>query len=292
MANIGQWNTLKAVERTTYGMMLDGGEHGQILAPARYLPNDARTGDEFKVFVYLDSEDRLIATTEKPLAQVGEFACLEVKSVNPKIGAFLDWGLVKDLLLPFAEQLGKVRAGQRVVVAIRIDDRSERIVASMRTRRHLDSSPPPYDDGDAVELLIAGRTPLGFNAIINQRHMGLLYHSDLASPLEIGQTVQGFIRQVRPEGKIDLSLDQAGYGRVATLSDDILEALRNSDGFLGIGDKSPPDKIRHLFGTSKKAFKQALGALYKEQRIRFEGPGIRLVEDDSKSHGEADGLNL
>ncbi len=282
MADIGKWNTLTAVEENSYGMMLDGGKHGQILAPFRYLPDNAVTGDEFEVFVYPDTEDRLIATTEQPVAQVGEFACLEVLSLNQQVGAFLGWGLIKDLLLPFAEQLGRVRIGQRVVVAIVLDDRTERIVASMRTRRHLDRAFPPYDTGDAVQLLIAGRTPLGFNAIVNQRHMGLLYHSDLASPLEIGQTVDGFIRQIRPEGKIDLSLDRAGYGRVATLADDIIEALRNSNGFLGIGDKTPPEKIRHLFGTSKKAFKQALGALYKEERIRFEGLGIRLVEEDSE----------
>jgi uncharacterized protein len=281
MANIGRWNKLRAIEENSYGMMLDGGEHGPILAPRRYLPDDAFTGDEFEVFVYLDSKDRLIATTEEPLAQVGEFACLEVVSLNPKIGAFLKWGLAKDLLLPFAEQLGRLQVGQRVVVAIYVDDRTGRIAASMRTRRHLEKSRPPYDGGEAVQLLIAGRTPLGFNAIINQRHMGLLYHSDLPNPVEVGQTLDGFIRRVRPEGKIDLSLDRAGYGRVATLSDDIIEALRNSNGYLEIGDKSPPERIRNLFGTSKKAFKQALGALYKEQRIRFEGPGIRLVEDGS-----------
>jgi len=281
MANIGRWNNLTAVEENSYGMMLDGDEHGQILIPNRYLPSDAQVHDEFEVFVYPDSDDRLIATTEEPLAQVGEFACLEVVSVNPRIGAFLNMGLVKDLLLPFAEQVGKPRVGQRVMVAIVLDDKTDRIVASMRTRRHMDKSPPPYDDGDAVQLLIADQTPLGFNAIVNQRHMGLLYHSDLSTPLEIGQSIDGFIRKVRPEGKIDLSLDRAGYGRVATLSDDIIEALRNSNGFLSVGDKTPPEKIRHLFGTSKKAFKQALGALYKERRIEFEGQGIRLLEEES-----------
>lgn len=281
MANIGQWNTLTANEENSYGLMLDGGEHGQILIPNRYLESGAQAGDELEVFVYPDSEDRLIATTEQPIAQVGEFACLEVVEVNPKIGAFLNWGLAKDLLLPFAEQVGKVRSRERVVVAVVLDERTERVVASMRTQRHLDRSPPPYDDGDAVQLLVAGRTPLGFNAIVEQRHMGLLYHSDLSAPLEIGQVIDGYVRKVRPGGKIDLSLDRAGYARVATLSDDILEALRNSDGFLSVNDKTPPEKIRHLFGTSKKAFKQALGALYKERRIVFEGQGVRLLEQDS-----------
>lgn len=271
-----------AVEERPNGLMLDGGEHGPILAPSRYLPEDAEPGEEFDVFVYLDSDDRLIATTEQPHGLVGEFAFLEVVSLNPKVGAFLDWGLAKDLLLPFAEQLGRVRAGQRVVVAIQIDERSGRIVASMRTHRHLDRSPPRYADEQPVRLLIAERTPLGFNAIVNHRHMGLLYHSELATPVKIGQAMNGYVRKVRREGTIDLCLDKSGYSRVTNLRGDIIEALRNSDGFLDLGDKSPPEKVRQVFGTSKKAFKQALGALYKQRRIVFEGEGVRLVESSAK----------
>ncbi len=269
-----------AVEISDYGLMLDGGPHGLILAPTKYLPEDAEPGEEFRVFVYLDSEDRLIATTEEPLAQVGEFAHLEVLSVNPRIGAFLDWGLAKDLLLPFGEQLGRVRVGEKVIVAILVDDRSKRIIASMRTNRQLDKSRPLYDDGQPVSLFITERTPLGFNAIVNHRHLGLLHHSDLASPVEIGQTLEGFVRRVQPDGKIDLSLDASGYGRVASLTDDIIEALRNSEGFLSIGDKSSPEEIRHVFGVSKKAYQQALGALYKQRRIEIQGNGIRLVEPE------------
>jgi uncharacterized protein len=285
MVKIGKWNTLRAVEATSFGMMLDGGEHGPILSPNRYVPHDAQVDDELEVFVYLDSEDRLIATTEEPLAEVGEFACLEVVSVNPKIGAFLNWGLLKDLLLPFAEQVGRARVGQKVVVAILLDEKTRRIVASMRTLRHLDRSMPEYRSGEAVKLLITARTPLGYNAIVNQRHLGLLYQSDLMTPVAIGQSLDGYIRKVRPEGKIDLTLDRAGYGRVASLSEDIIEALRNSDGFLDVGDKSPPERIRTLFGTSKKAFKQAVGALYREKRIRFDEAGIRLIEKSESDPG-------
>lgn len=281
MAKIGQWNTLMAVEETPRGLMLKGGEHGLILAPSRYLPEDAEPGEEFRVFVYFDSEDRLIATTEEPLAQVGEIACLEVLSVNPRVGAFLNWGLMKDLLLPFAEQTGSVRPGQRVVVAIQLDPRSKRIFATMRTHRHLDKSRPDYAEGQAVTLLIEAETPLGFNAIVNHRHLGLLYHSEVAQPLTIGQTIGGFVKKIRPEGKIDLSLTESGYGRVASLTDDILEALKHRGGFLEIGDKSPPEQIQKIFGTSKKAFKQALGALYKQRRIAFEGRGIRLVGEQA-----------
>ena len=278
MAKIGKWNTLMAVEMSDYGLLLDGGPHGLILAPTKYLPEDAEPGEEFRVFVYLDSEDRIIATTEEPLAQVGEFACLEVVSVNPRIGAFLDWGLAKDLLLPFGEQLARAKVGQKVVVAILVDDRSNRIIASMRTNRQLDKSRPLYDDGQPVSLLITERTPLGYNAIVNHRHLGLLHHSGLASPVEIGQTLEGFVRRVQPDGKIDLSLDASGYGRVASLTDDIIEALQSNSGYLGIGDKSTPEEIRRVFGVSKKAFKQAVGALYKQRRVEIEGRGIRLID--------------
>lgn len=267
-----------AVEQTDHGLMLNGGEHGQILAPTKYLPEDAEPGEEFDVFVYLDSEDRLIATTENPRAQVGEFACLEVIGVNPRIGAFLDWGLAKDLLLPFAEQLGRAREGQKVVVAVVLDERSQRIIASQRTNRHLDKRAPMYDDGQAVRMLIAEQTPLGYRAIVNNAHVGLLYASDLSAPLRVGETVDGFVRFLRPDGKIDLSLDGSRQGRVPDLSDDILEALRNNGGKLDVGDKSSPDEIRRVFGCSKKAFKNALGALYKERRIVFEGNGVSLVE--------------
>ena len=280
MAKIGRWNKLVAVEECPQGLMLDGGEHGPILAPGKHLPEDAGTGEVFDVFVYRDSEDRLIATTEEALAQVGEFACLEVLSVNAKIGAFLDWGLAKDLLLPFAEQLGRVREGERVVVAVVLDEKTDRIVASIRTNRHLDKSRPQYADGQAVKLFVVNETPLGFNAIVNHRHIGLLYHSDLAGPLTIGQPMNGYVRAVRPEGKIDLSLDQSGYQRVANLRGDILEALCNGDGYLDVGDKSSPERVREIFGVSKKAFKQALGALYKKRKIVFEGAGIRLVAEE------------
>ena len=267
-----------AVEQADHGLMLDGGEHGQILAPTKYLPEEAEPGEEFDVFVYLDSEDRLIATTETPIAQVGEFAFLEVLSVNPRIGAFLDWGLAKDLLLPFAEQLWKVREGHKVVVAIVVDERSQRIVASQRTHRHLDKRAPVYDDGQAVRLLIAEETPLGYKAIIENAHLGLLYASDLSAPLAVGDRVDGYVRVVRPDGKVDLSLDSSRQGRVPALSDDILEALSNGEGYLDVGDKSSPEEIRRVFGCSKKVFKNALGALYKERKITFDGRGVRLVE--------------
>ena len=278
MAEIGRWNTLMAIEESDRGLMLDGGELGLILCPSRYLPEDAEPGEEFEVFVYLDSKDRLIASTETPLAQVGDFACLEVVSVHPNLGAFLDWGLIKDLLLPFAEQLGRVRVGQKVVVAIQVDQRSNRIIASMRCHRFVDRNSPELEQGDAVELLISDETPMGFNAIVNNQYLGLLYHSEVGVPVKVGQKMDGYILRIRPEGKIDLTLNESGYGRVTNLAEDIVEALQHNHGYLAIGDKSSPEEIRHQFGVSKKAFKQALGALYRQRRITFEGQGIRAVE--------------
>lgn len=267
-----------AIEETDIGLMLDGGEHGLILCPSKFLPEDAEPGEEFEVFVYFDSEDRIIATTEKPIAQAGEFACLEVIDTHPKMGAFLDWGLPKDLLLPYADQLGRVKTGQKVVVAIQVDQRSQRIVASMKCHKYIDRSRPDYEKGDKVSLLICNQTPMGFNAIIDQQYLGLLYHSEISFDLKLGTELGGYIKQVRPTGQIDLTLNESGYERVSSLTEDILEALTYSkDGYLDIGDKSSPDLIRAKFGVSKKAFKQALGALYKQRKIEFEGAGVRLV---------------
>ena len=231
-----------AVEESDRGLMLDGGEHDLILCPTKYLPEDAEPGEEFDVFVYLDSKDRIIATTETPIAQVGDFAALEVVNVHQKMGAFLDWGLVKDLLLPFAEQLGTVREGRKVVVYIQVDKKSGRIIGTMKVHKHADHSMPEYDRGQPVSLLICNETPMGFNAIVNNQYLGLLYHSEIHSPIAIGDTVEGYIKSIRNEGKIDLTLNESGYGRVTSLSEDILEALRHNNGYLEFGDKSPPEK--------------------------------------------------
>lgn len=280
MATIGQRNALCVVRETPSGLYLDGGNLGEILLPGRYVPKDAVPGSHIRVFIYRDSEDRLIATTETPFASVGEFALLRVVSVDPQIGAFLDWGLAKDLLLPIREQERRVRKGEWVVAYIFVDPKSDRIVASTRLNRHLNRTEPLYDDNQPVRLLIAGETPLGYKAIVENSHWGLLYHSDLPERLEIGQELDGYIRTIRPDGKIDLSLDRVGYGRVSPLKKQILEMLKAHGGHLDFDDQSTPEDIRATFGTSKKAFKQAIGALYRERRIRFTEPGIELLEED------------
>jgi predicted RNA-binding protein (virulence factor B family) len=277
MATIGTRNKLTVLRTVTPGLYLDGGELGEILLPGRYIPHGVAPGDSLDVFLYRDSEDRLVASTETPKAMVGEFACLEVVSVNPQIGAFLDWGLPKDLLLPFREQKIPVRLGQWVIVHIHLDPKTDRIVASGRWHRHLSQLAPTYRAGQAVQLLITGPTPLGYNAIVENAHRGLLYSDTMSGRLMSGQKLKGFVRAIRPGGKIDLSLDASGYQRVASLTDQILQALAGNGGRLNMDDSSSPEVIRDAFGTSKKAFKQALGRLYKERRIRFVNPGIESV---------------
>jgi predicted RNA-binding protein (virulence factor B family) len=285
MAIIGKRNILSIVRASSPGLYLDGGELGEILLPGRYIPADLKPKDKLDVFVYRDSEDRLVATTETPLAMVGEFAYLKVISVNQNIGTFLDWGLAKDLLLPFREQEFPLRAGDWAIVHVCLDEKTNRILATTRLNRHLSRDTPAYRDGQPVNLLIMGRTPLGYNAIVENAHRGLLYHDNLAAPLVTGQKLKGFVRTVRPGGKIDLRLDASGYKRVAALTDQIVQALENNACHLAFDDDSSPEAIRQKFGVSKKAFKQALGKLYKGRRIRFLNPGIQLLDNSSWSPG-------
>lgn len=284
MAELGKMNRLPVVRDSVSGFYLDGGEDGEILLPKRFIPAGTGLDDVLEVFVYRDSEDRLIATTQRPMAMDGEFASLHVVAWHPGVGAFLSWGLDKDLLLPMREQVGHVTEGDRVVVRVFVDRRSHRMAASMRLDRFLDQTPPYYDNGQKVSLLIASETPLGCKAIIQNAHWGLLYHTDMAFPLFPGQQLEGYVRTVREDGKIDLTLDPAGYQRVKPLTEQILALLTAEGGYLPYDDQSPPEEVRDVFQTSKKAFKQALGALFRERRIRFESPGIRLNPHNPPKH--------
>ncbi|MEN9632165.1 MAG: hypothetical protein RL077_569 [Verrucomicrobiota bacterium] len=280
MALIGQRNQLAFIREATPGYYLDGGSHGEILLPGRYLARRPAAGALLDVFVYRDSEDRLVATIEAPYATVGEFAFLRVVSINPRIGVFLDWGLEKDLLLPIREQSGPLQEGEWLVVRVALDPHTERLIASARLNRYLDLETPRYAPGEAVKLIVLGATPLGFNVIVNHAHRGLLYHGDLAEPLATGQPLEAFVRLVRPDGKIDLALDRVrvGYQRIVPVTEKITEALRASPGGrLALHDNSPPEEIRAAFGVSKKAFKQAIGVLFKAKRIMIDKTGIRLV---------------
>ena len=286
MAILGKRNTLSIVRESTPGLYLDGGELGEILLPGRYIPANLKAKDKLDVFVYRDSEDRLVATTEIPHATVGEFAAMRVVSINDRVGAFLDWGLAKDLLLPFREQEKMVRVGQKVVVFVYLDPKSERIVASARLHRHLSQERPLYRNSQPVNLLITGASPLGYQAIVENAHLGLLYRDNITTPLQIGQKLKAFVRNIRPNDQIDLSLDAAGYKRVAPLTDQIVQALENNGGKLAFDDDSSPEAIRQKFSVSKKAFKQALGKLYKSRRISFTKPGIQLLDNSAWTPGK------
>jgi len=278
MLELGLHHTLRILREAPPGFYLDGENLGEILMPRRYITPGLALGDEVEVFVYRDSEERLVATTETPYATVGQFAGLEVIKADSRLGAFLDWGLAKDLLLPMAEQERKVKQGEVVVVYIFVDPQSERIVATTRLDDHLSSGPSPYEEGQKVQLMIAGETPLGYKAIIEGTHWGLLYRTDLGVELKMGHQAEGYIRTIRPDGKIDLSLDTAGRGRVPPLAQQIVKALEEGKGFLPFDDNSPVEAIRERFGVSKKAFKQALGLLYRDRKIRFAQGGIEAAK--------------
>jgi predicted RNA-binding protein (virulence factor B family) len=282
MAKIGRNNTLTVLETSEHGLYLDGGPHAKILLPNRYVTKDMTVGTEVDVFLYNDSEDRLVATTETPFAQAGEFAYLEVVGTNPKAGAFLDWGLSKDLLLPFREQGNiRFRVGDGAIVAVYLDKYTNRVVASTRLHQHLAKEKPNYEANQPVDLLIYGDSPLGYKAIVDKRYRGLLLHEETSDQLEEGDQITGYVKKVHNDGKIDLRRDPFGRGRVTQIRASVLEQLEKAGGILPYNDKSSPESIREAFNISKKAFKQALSSLYKDRTIRITDSGIERVTTDS-----------
>ena len=277
MVEIGKYNTLKIVKDLDFGVYLDGGNGLEILLPARYVPKNVKPGDDVEVFIYHDNEGRIIATTAKPFAIVGEFKYMEVKSVN-NTGAFLNWGIMKDLLVPFKEQKMPMQEGKWYLVYVRLDHVTGRIMASARIEKFLNNTPPLYEYNQEVDLLIADETDIGYKVIINNLHGGLVYHNEVFRRLEKGEHLKGYIKEVRDDEKIDVSLRPLGYKKVEGITDIILEALKVQGGYIPVHDKSDPDVIYSLFRCSKKAFKQAIGALYKQHLITLEKDGIRLKE--------------
>jgi len=276
MAEIGKLNTLRVVKEVEFGLYLDGGEHGEILLPKRYVPENCKPEDIIDVFIYLDSEDRIIATTEKPYIKIGEFAMLKVISVT-SMGAFLDWGLLKDLFVPFREQKQKMEDGKWYIVTMYLDLETKRLVASAKIEKFLDNLPPEYEAGEEVDLMIVGETDLGFNAIINSKHTGVLYKNEVFQPLKRGQKLKGYIKKIREDEKIDLLLQKPGFQKVDESTLKILDVLKSHGGYLAITDKSDPDVIYNMLGVSKKTYKKAIGALFKLRIISIEDKGIRLV---------------
>lgn len=274
---LGKFNILEVVKEVDFGMYLDGGEEGEILLPLRYVPEDCQPGDKLNVFLYLDNEERLVATTLTPLVQVGEFACLEVAWVN-EYGAFLNWGLMKDLFVPFREQKMKMLVGNKYVIHAHIDDESYRIVASAKVDRYLSKDMPPYEAGDEVSILIWQKTDLGFKAIIENKYSGLLYDSEIFQPLRTGDTLKAFIKQVREDGKIDLILQKPGFEKVDDFAKTLLQYIKDNGGRISLNDKSPAEEIYDTFGISKKTFKKAVGDLYKRHLILLQEDGIALTK--------------
>ena len=276
MVEIGKLNRMKVVKAVDFGLYLDGGDKGEILLPIRYVPKNCAVGDKIEVFIYCDSEDRLIATTEKPYVMAGEFACLKVVAVTQN-GAFLDWGLPKDLLVPFSEQEHKMEEGKRYVVGVYVDEASDRIVASARLDDFLyDESEDDFEVGEEVSLFVANKSDLGYKLIVNNSHWGLLHHQEVVRDLKRGEKLTGFIKNIREDGKIDLCLHMLASEKTGDVSDMIVRLLRKEGGFITVTDKSPPEEIRALFGVSKGNFKKAVGALYKKRIITIEEGGIRL----------------
>ena len=278
MALIGRYNSLQVVKHTDFGLYLDGGADGEILLPKRYIPKDtpSEVEDWLNVFIYLDSDDKLIATTEKPKVQVGEFASLKVLEIN-SIGIFLDWGLSKDLLLPYSEEKRSLEAGQYCVVHVYLDKHTRRITATARLDRHLDVRPAAYQVGQAVDLLVAEATDMGFKAIINNQHWGLIHKNEVFKFLRSGMREKGFIKELRADGKISLSLQPVGQEAANSLHEKILQQLQANGGTLAVSDKSPPEVISGLFGVSKGNFKKAIGALYKQGQIVIHADRIERV---------------
>lgn len=276
MLNIGKINRLQVVKSVEFGLYVDGGEHREILLPSRYAPGDCEPGDWLDLFIYRDSDDRLIATTETPYAMVEQCAYLKVVAVN-KFGAFLDWGLPKDLLVPFNEQKLPMQAGRSYVVCIFLDDATQRIAASSKLRDHLSEQAFYLQPHQAVELLIAGRTQLGYQAVVNDTHLGLLYDSEIFQPLRIGDKIPGFIKNIRSDRKIDLCLQLDDQQTRDALAGRIIDHLKAHGGVSTLTDSSPPDDIYKTFGVSKKQYKKALGGLYKGKLIHIDKHQITLL---------------
>lgn len=274
---LGKFNQLEVVKEVDFGVYLDGGEEGEILLPTRYVPEDCKIGDILNVFLYLDMDERLIATTLTPFVQVGQFACLEVSWVN-QYGAFLNWGLMKDLFVPFREQKMKMQVGRKYVIHAHLDDESYRIVASAKVERYLSKDRPEYASGDEVNILIWQKTDLGFKAIIDNKYSGLLYENEIFSTLQTGMEMKAFVKQVREDGKVDLILQKPGFEKIDDFSKTLLNYIRENDGRIRLNDKSPAEDIYATFGVSKKTFKKGVGDLYKKHLITLHEDGITLAD--------------
>ncbi|EPD6976993.1 S1-like domain-containing RNA-binding protein [Vibrio sp. Vb2704] len=277
MIKIGQINSLEVIKKADFGVFLDGDDYGSVLLPSKYVPDGTEIGEHVDVFLYFDSESQLAATIERPIAQVGEWGLMKIEGVNAT-GAFVNWGIKeKDLLIPFSEQRTRFSAGQTILVYVYTDKASGRIVGTTKFNKWLDKTPANYEVNEQVDLIIAERSQLGYKAIVNGKHWGMIFPSDVFGKLYIGKKLKGFIKHIREDGKIDLALQKVGVAKMDDLSSKILDLLEKKGGFLPLNDKSSPEAIFDAFRTSKGTYKKTIGGLYKQGKIVIEKDGIRLA---------------
>ena len=273
---LGDYNRLKVVKKVDFGMYLDGGVEGEILLPKRYVPEECKVGDELDVFIYLDQDERPVATTLTPLAKAGDFAYLQVAWIN-EYGAFLDWGLMKDLFCPFREQKKKMERGQGYIVYVGVDEDSYRMMASAKVEHYLSYDMPPYSHGDEVELLVWQKTELGFKVIVDNRFAGLVYEDQVFRPLTTGARMTASVNRAPPDNKINDTLQPTEHRNTEEFSEVLLQYLKDNNGHCDLGDKSPAELIADRFKVSKKTFKKAVGDLYKRRLINISDNGLQLI---------------
>ncbi|MUU76967.1 CvfB family protein [Winogradskyella endarachnes] len=275
MIKLGEYNTLEILRDTEPGLFLGDNEDGEVLLPNRYVPTEFEIGDTIEVFVYLDNEERPVATTDQPYIKKGDFALLRCNQVTD-YGAFLDWGLVKELFCPFREQAFKMKAGGWYLVYCYLDEESERLVASSKTNQFLDNKELTVAQFDEVDLIVSHPSDLGMNVIVNKTHLGLIFNDDIYKDISVGDRLKGIVKKVRPDNKLDISLNQIGYRNIEPNAEFILNELHDNGGFIPLHDKSNPEDIKHQLQMSKKSFKKAIGSLYKERQIEIKDDGIHL----------------
>lgn len=277
MADLGKWNSLEVLHLEDHGAYLDGNESGEILLPTYEGGRDAQVGSWMRVFIYNDSEDRIIATTKEPKIIVGEAAALKVVQVN-QAGAFLDWGLSKDLMLPFGEQKKKVSQGITIVVQAYVDEQSGRIAATTKLGRFLGKERRTFLENEQVDIFVVKRSTNGYNIIVEGTHWGMIYHDQIFVPISIGDRLKGYVVELREDDKVDIILEKPGAEKVGTLAEQIMSRLEQGNGFIDVGDKSDALAIQAMFGVSKKTYKKALGQLYRERKVLLENGGVRLLK--------------
>ncbi|PSL49974.1 hypothetical protein CLV51_1011316 [Chitinophaga niastensis] len=277
MINVGAYNLLRVKKEADFGVYLEGIDQ-EILLPTRFVPAGTRVGDELEVFLYHDSENRLIATTQRPFGIVGDIVLLKAVSVTPQ-GAFLDWGLMKDLFVAQSQQLTRMAPGQEYLVKIYIDEMTGRIAATEKLDSFLSNENLTVKEMDQVDMIVYRRTDIGYAVIINNQHTGILHHNELFRSIDIGDKLKGFIRQIK-EDKIDVIIGKPGFNRVEDEGEKILRLLQENNGYLPYHDKSSPEEIQAFFGMSKKTFKMTIGSLYKQRKLTFTQTGIKAAEEE------------